>query len=297
MTESFCDCKSEKWIYSNIKPKAWRSTQEEFSLLICNKCGLIKTHPQIPKDQISDYYSSHTYDSHKKKNSKLKFFDTLYHFAQKLNFRHKYSIIKRALYSNTKGHKLLDYGCGNGNFLEFVQEKFYSVKGVEFEKLMIEYCQSKGLDVKSEEEFFLENEKYDVITLFHVLEHLYNPETYLRKFNSLMNHKGILVIALPNPNSFDSNYYKSDWAAWDVPIHVYHFTQGVIIQMAKAAGFKFLFKSPLYLDAFYVSVLSEKVKHTKLPFLRGILIGALSNVAAMISTEYSSLIYVFEKID
>lgn len=288
-------CGSNNWLLSDIKPKAWRSTNEEFNLLICSTCGLIKTEPTIPKEQIASYYASETYDSHFKNNEPKSFFVKAYFFIQKLNFRYKYSVIKKALNKEITNCRLLDYGSGNGNFLHYVKSKFLNVRGVEFESNMVQHCRSQGLNVTSEDEFDPNKECFDVITLFHVFEHLYDPDVYFQKFYDANDDEGILILALPNPESFDCTFYKSDWAAWDVPIHVHHFKQDVIIKFAKQKNYTFLFTKPLYFDAFYVSILSERIRNKNFPILRGFLIGLISNLLSIFTSQYSSLIYVFKK--
>ncbi|MFN3951629.1 MAG: class I SAM-dependent methyltransferase [Thermaurantimonas sp.] len=291
-----CDlCGGSDWLVSDITPKAWRSTNEEFNLLVCHTCGLIKTEPTIPKEQIALYYASETYDSHSKNNESKSFFGRVYFFIQKLNFRYKYSVIKKAVNKDTKNCSLLDYGSGNGNFLRYLKSKFLEVRGVEFESNMVEHCRSEGLNVTSEDEFDWKKERFDVITLFHVFEHLYDPDAYFQKFYNAAKDDGILILALPNPESYDCAFYKNDWAAWDVPIHVHHFWQDVIIKYAKKNKYKFLFKKPLYFDAFYVSILSERIRNKNFPLLRGFLVGFFSNLIALFTSQYSSLIYVFKK--
>lgn len=288
-------CNSKIWIYSDIKPKAWRTTSESFNLMICANCGLMKTYPIIPEDKIAPYYASENYDSHIQSVERKNIFDIIYAFIQKLNAKYKYSIIKKALNGDTKNLNLLDYGCGNGSFLNIVNKRFLNVKGVEFESRMVQYCRSRGLNVYLESEFFSNQEYFDVVTLFHVLEHLYDPLKYLKMFSDISKKDAILLLALPNPKSYDCAFYKNDWAAWDVPIHLHHFTPEVIIKMAEKADYDFLFKKPLFFDAFYVSILSEKIRKNSAPFLRGILRGFISNLKAMSTQEYSSLIYVFRK--
>ncbi|GCD78295.1 methyltransferase [Thermaurantimonas aggregans] len=299
MSVSCIVCNSDKWIERKEHPKAWRTTNEIFSLHQCATCGLIKTHPLVSKEQIGLYYNLAQYDSHKNSGAKS-LFDYVYKLIQKVNHRSKWNAIKSALKQSfdrsSDKVSILDYGCGNGAFLQFVSEKFQRVRGVEFAPEMIAYCNAKGIEVLSESEFYSTIDCYEVITLFHVFEHLYEPERYLKHFNKHLKKNGILLIAVPNPESYDAKYYSSDWAAWDVPIHVYHFKEQTLIRLVEKYGFKFRQKKPMLFDAFYVSILSEKNKKTKLGIIRGALFGLLSNILALFTGQYSSKMYIFEKI-
>lgn len=288
-------CNSDRWIERKEHPKAWRTTNEVFSLFECTSCGLIRTQPVVSKEQIGLYYNFAQYDSHKNSGAKS-LFDQMYKLIQKVNHRSKWNALKSALNKSSHKASILDYGCGNGAFLEFAINKFQKVRGVEFAPDMVEYCRAKGLDVLTESEFYSTSDCYEVITLFHVFEHLYDPEKYLKHFNKYLNKNGILLIAVPNPDAYDAKYYSSDWAAWDVPIHLHHFKEQTLIQLVERYGFKFKQKKPMLFDAFYVSILSEKNKKTKLGTVRGAVFGLLSNIFALFTGQYSSKMYIFEKI-
>ncbi|MFN4299036.1 MAG: class I SAM-dependent methyltransferase [Thermaurantimonas sp.] len=295
MSVSCIVCNSDQWIERKEHPKAWRTTNEVFSLFECTSCGLIRTEPVVSKEQIGLYYNFSQYDSHKNSGSKS-LFDLIYKLIQILNHRSKWNALRSVLNQYTSNLSILDYGCGNGAFLEFVIDKFQKVQGVEFAPHMIEYCKAKGLDVLSESEFYLIAHSYDVVTLFHVFEHLYEPEKYLKYFNRHLKKNGILLLAVPNPETFDAKYYNSDWVAWDVPIHLHHFKEQTIIRLVERYGFKFKKKKPMFFDAFYVSILSEKYRKTKLGTFRGAVLGLLSNVIALFTGQYSSNMYIFQKI-
>ncbi len=288
-------CENKSWIVRKEKPSAWRTTGEKFNLLECSTCKVIKTFPVIDSHNVKKYYNFKNYDSHKVTNESKGLFNIIYNQIKYFNAHQKIKLIKKHLYKKDS-FNLIDYGCGNGSFMEILKSKSIPAEGVEFDEKLIESLKYQGKKVYSVDEFHSLNKKYDVITLFHVFEHLHNPNFSIDKFKSKLNNKGLLVLALPNPESFDCTYYGSNWAAWDVPIHYHHFTKKVIVDYIESKGFVHLKTKPLYFDSFYVSYLSEKIKKSKIPFLKGFFIGLYSNILAAKSGNYSSLMYVFQKL-
>ena len=141
----------------------------------------------------------------------------------------------------------------------------------------------------------LPDESFDVITMWHVLEHVSDLQWQVNQLNRLLKKGGRLVIALPNFRSYDAQYYKDKWAAYDVPRHLNHFSQDSIAKIFNINGLIQNQTQKLVWDAFYISFLSEKYAQKSLPLLRGAFRGLISNVKAQKSGEWSSLVYVFEK--
>jgi hypothetical protein len=106
---------------------------------------------------------------------------------------------------------------------------------------------------------------------------------------------GFVLIAVPNFMSYDANHYKEMWAAYDVPRHRYHFSPAGLKSVMDNAGFDFIKKHPLLLDSYYISMLSEKYKKSKLFFLKGLVVGFVSNFTAIFTSNYSSSAFVFKK--
>jgi len=238
---------------------------------------------------LSSYYNSKSYHSHKNKNSSNK--DHIYFFIQNLMFRFKRYLIKR--YSN--GAKLLDYGSGVGNFSKFMTDNGFNVLAIEPDKRAMKISISKSVDTVSHLKMLSDKERFNTITLWHVLEHIPDPHKIITELNLHLDKKGIVFIAVPNLNSYDSFYYKSNWAALDVPRHVWHFTSSGIQTLMQKAGFELVKRYPLWFDAFYIAYLSEQHLGSRWPLLKGFFIGLTSNIKAFFSGEYSSIIYVFRK--
>jgi SAM-dependent methyltransferase len=207
-------------------------------------------------------------------------------------FCFKRNLIKR--YSN--GLKLMDYGSGVGNFSKFMTDNGFNVLAIEPNKRAMKTSISKSIDTVSHLKMLSDKERFNTITLWHVLEHIPDPHKIITELKSHLDKKGIMFVAVPNLNSHDCLYYKSNWAALDVPRHLWHFTSSGIKILMQGAGFELVKRHPLWFDAFYIAYLSEQHLGSRWPLLKGFFIGLTSNIKAFFSGEYSSIIYVFRKI-
>ncbi|GAA4802251.1 class I SAM-dependent methyltransferase [Litoribaculum gwangyangense] len=262
---------------------------EEFQLVENSEFGFLETTPQPASNKLSYYYKSDDYISHT--DSKRNFFEKGYHLIRKVSLKRKLNLINK--FSN-EGKNLLDIGCGTGDFLLTAQQNNWKVLGIEPNEQAKKIANSKtnnavyNVDQLSK----LDEFSFDVITLWHVLEHLPNLEDQLKVFKKLLKPKGTLIIAVPNYNSFDAKHYKNFWAAYDVPRHLWHFNKKSISKLVSKQYMEIHNIKPMWFDSFYVSLLSEKYKTGKMNFLKGFLIGFISNLKAYATKEYSSLIYI-----
>ncbi|UOE38201.1 class I SAM-dependent methyltransferase [Chryseobacterium oryzae] len=264
-------------------------TQEEFEIIETDTKGVFKTFP-IPSN-ISRYYESEDYISHHQDSGSLK--EKLYKFLQSFNLKYKRNILSERI---KKGSKVLDYGCGAGEFVKFIENNFETF-GFEPNDDARKSAENKISKAKILNDLdVIENNTLDAITLWHVFEHIENQEEMLDIFNKKLKEKGLLIIAVPNPTSYDAKHYKEYWAAYDVPRHIYHFSKnGMENLISKKSNWKLRKIKPLILDSFYISMLSEKYKKSPLFWLKAIVHGTISNVKALFSNEFSSLIYIIEK--
>ena len=242
-----------------------------------------------PSLDLSAYYNSPDYTSHKE--SDFSFIEKIYVFVQNRMFRYKASIVKQT----TRDKTLLDFGSGIGAFCSFMREHGYNVSGIEPMNRPRTISKEKGLNVFQSLKKIPKTVHYDIITLWHVLEHLPKPEKTINKLAKLLHTKGVIIVAVPNLSSYDSDFYGQKWAALDVPRHLWHFTSRGVLNLMHSEGFFLKETHPLWFDALYISYLSEKHRGSYFPFLRGVIIGLLSNFKALFTGEYSSLIYVFSK--
>lgn len=263
---------------------------EYFKLEQCVSCGFVLTNPQPSPDKLGDYYKSSEYISHS--GSKKGLINQLYHIVRKRAIRSKYSLIKKY----TELNSLIDYGCGQGDFLKFCVQNNVNALGYEPDESTRNYAREfNKIPVQSISEYNSAKHSVDAITMWHVLEHIPDIKEILRKHHSNLKVNGILVIAVPNRNSFDALHYKSNWAAYDVPRHLWHFTKNDISALAQQTGFQLIEDHPMIYDSFYVSMLSEKYKKGKL--IAGITIGLISNIKSNLnpSLGHSSRIYILKK--
>jgi len=173
-----------------------------------------------------------------------------------------------------------------------LQRKGWYATGVEPEAKARDRAGEKGVFLYESQEQL--TEKYDVITLWHVLEHIPQLKEQILFLKNHLEKEGLLVIAVPNYLSRDAQHYGPYWAAYDVPRHLWHFSQESIRLLFEEKGFELIGVKPMPFDAFYVSLLSEKYKSGKMNFTKGFYHGLLSNLSALRTGEYSSLIYLLK---
>jgi len=267
-----------------LEVKDYLVSSEIFGLYHDPEWDMLITQPQ-PKN-IAKYYESENYQPHK--NSQESRFDRLYDYIRHHLYRYKYRLIQKF---HPQAHSVLDYGTATGEFLRFMQEKTFSVSGVEPNKDAREIANDKlenSVRVSIDEL----NDNYDVITLWHVLEHIAEPEELIQKLKEKLNPGGIMLIAVPNFKSYDAAYYAQYWASYDVPRHLWHFSTLSIKKLFEKHQLQVVAQKPLYFDSFYISLLSEQYKNGKKRWIPAIYRGLLSNLQAWKTGEYSSLIYV-----
>ncbi len=264
---------------------------EEFKLVWNEENDILITQPQPSAEDLPKYYQSEDYISHTDSTKKLS--DKLYQGVKNLMLQKKVKLIESLVNSSNKS--LLDVGAGTGDFLKTAKQKNWKVRGVEPNAQARNLAQQKEINLVEEISLVDSSEKFEVITLWHVLEHIPDLEIQIEKFYSLLNENGYLIIAVPNFKSYDANYYKEFWAAYDVPRHLWHFSKEGIERLMKNHHFQLQKTLPLIFDSYYVSLLSEKYKTGKSNFIKAFQVGLKSNLQAKSTNEYSSHIYVFKK--
>tara|TARA_R110002110_G_scaffold64093_4_gene177357 strand:+ start:964 stop:1809 length:846 start_codon:yes stop_codon:yes gene_type:complete len=275
----------------NIKVKDHSVSGEEFELIQNLEYDFLETTPQPSSDKLHEYYKSEDYISHT--DSKRNLFEKAYHLVRTISLKKKLRLINSLV---SKSKNLLDVGCGTGDFLQTAQQNNWQVSGIEPNEQARHIANKKTNNSVFEIEALLkfESNSFDVITLWHVLEHLPNLEDHIRVFKKLLKPKGTLIIAIPNYKSYDAKHYKQFWAAYDVPRHLWHFNQASISKLVSKQSLKVKKVKPMWFDSFYVSMLSEKHKTGKMNPIKGFCIGLLSNIKALSTKEASSLIYIIK---
>lgn len=257
-------------------------SKEMYEIMLNQKNEMLVTSP-VPLD-LEKYYESENYQSHH--NQKKTLLNMVYNSVKKRSFKKKESLFA----DGNRKKSILDIGAGTGDFLLYCKSRNHRVMGVEPNKTARKIAKSKGLDLHQSTDKLI-GQQFDVITMWHVLEHVPNLFEFVDRLKSLLKPEGRLLIAVPNFKSYDAKYYKEFWAAYDVPRHIWHFSQKSIHNLFDSVQMKVLNIHPLKYDSFYVSLLSEKYKTGKSNYLKAFWVGFCSNRSASKTSEYSSLIY------
>lgn len=264
----------------------------QFQIRSCKSCNFWFTSPRPTKEEIGDFYLSPDYTSHVKEAKGLN--DHIYHFIRKLAIRNKFKLI-RPYHS---GGNVLDLGCGTGDFLAFLMTKGYSCLGIEPNPQAQAIAKSKNLNVISHLSDIATSHLFDVITLWHVLEHVHNPKETLETLHKITAKDGTIIIAVPDRESWDAMHYGANWAALDVPRHLSHFRQQDVQRLLNETGFENIASRKMWFDAPYVSMLSEAHlgDGPLLALVKGAVVGELSNLTSIINSRpTSSTLYIAKK--
>lgn len=268
-------------------------SQESFGIVACCACGAWFTSPRPGPDNIGAYYQSNKYISHT--NASTSFVDRIYQLVRKRTLASKHRIITSYC---SKG-RLLDIGCGTGQFALYMKRKGYDVSGVEPDAgARVQSTSILEHVVHESIEELPSGSSYDLITMWHVLEHVPDLQPTFTSLNHLLAPGGHLFLAIPDRESWDARHYRETWAAYDVPRHLSHLRRQDFRQLLNQHGFELLRIRPMYFDAYYIALLSEQYKGRNglNRFLRAGLIGAYSNwVSWTSSAPTSSTMYIARK--
>jgi 2-polyprenyl-3-methyl-5-hydroxy-6-metoxy-1,4-benzoquinol methylase len=265
----------------------YRVSTEQFSINECKNCSLRITSPMPNETKILKYYDSDSYISHSDEPRTL--IDKTYKLVQTLTLRSKKRFVNK--WSSVKLGSILDIGCGTGDFLNKMKLSGWKVDGVELESSAREKAQSRiNKNIMTPKDFLNSKNQFDVITMWHSLEHLHNLSDYIEKIRGSFNNNGILIIAVPNYNSFDAEYYKSNWAAYDAPRHLYHFSFKAMQTLVEKSNLSIIHYKQLPFDPFYIAFLSEMLVKNSKNLLPAIWIGFRSYLTAIFNAKKSSSI-------
>lgn len=271
--------------------KDFTTSGELFHVKRCEVCAMVVTSPRPTSSEAVRYYESNEYISHTARSKGL--IDSIYLIIRYFTLNWKYSLVKPFL----KGQPLLDFGCGTGSFLGVCERRGTKVYGIEPSSEARK--QIGGTVSVSDSLESLPAIKFDVITLWHVLEHIYPLLDTLEDLKTRLTQNGTIFIAVPNCESDDALQYGEYWAAYDVPRHIWHFSKQTMSALIQKSGLRIKAILPMKLDAYYISLLSEKNKSGgKLGLFRAVRAigkGFRSNLRAKEKLNYSSLIYIVEK--
>lgn len=270
-----------------LKAKDFSVSGETFELHKDAERDMLVTQP-VPEN-LARYYESEDYISHT--DAKKSFTDKIYQKVKRVNLKNKTQLIDN---QSNKNIKLLDIGAGTGDFLVMAKSQGFVVDGVEPSEIARINADKKGIQLHEDLDA-LGGQRFNVITLWHVLEHLPSLEKQIAQMVSLLEENGTLIVAVPNYKSFDAKHYKSFWAGFDVPRHLWHFSRKSINTLFQKHDMEVVKTKPMWFDAFYVSMLSEKYKGNPLYLISAFFIGLWSNLRACFNKEYSSIIYILKR--
>lgn len=274
-----------------MKAPYFRGDNELFAIQQCEACDLWFTNPRPNDEDLGEYYNTENYISHS--NKKEGMMDKVYQVVRSYSLKKKVSLINRV--NGAKG-KLLDFGSGTGHFANEAKNNGWDVTGVEpSEDARKVAKETFKLELNEPDSFKWKEGSYDIISLWHVLEHVTDLSGHLSNFSNSLKPEGALIIAVPNHESYDSKKYGHRWAALDVPLHLYHFKKKNIEHLAELNGLVLEEVQNMPFDSYYVSLLSEKILSNNSNPLRAIWRGFLSNMKGKGSKNQSSLIYILRK--
>jgi len=294
ITYSSCPVCGSAALHKSLSALDYLVSGKEFAIWQCEQCALRFTQNVPDVFSIGPYYQSDNYISHSETSKGI--VNRLYHFVRTLTLSDKRRLILSA--TQLENGKMLDIGAGTGAFVHHMKSKGWQATGLEPD----EAARRNALNVHnvnllySEAFFQFPADSFDVITMWHVLEHVHDLHGYMEQLKKILKPEGRIFIAVPNYESYDASFYKSFWAAYDVPRHLYHFSPETIFQLLEKHNLRLHATRPMWYDSFYISLLSEKYKKEKKNSIRAFFVGLISNMKAFIDKEHcSSLIYIIGK--
>jgi len=275
-----------------MRCKDHTASKEIFNIVSCETCSFTMTNPRPNTEKIGKYYDSEMYISHT--NNSKGIFNWTYQKIRRYAIKQKIALLKK---ESAKGSHL-DIGCGTGEFLNACKEAGFKAEGVEpSEKARIKAVKNYNLPISNDASLLqYKDAEFDSISMWHSLEHIPELNDTILQIKRILKPNGKLIIAVPNHKSWDAKYYKENWAAWDVPIHFWHFSQETITLLLKKSSLQLKRKQPMIFDSYYVSLLSEEFSSGKKKLINAIIIGLISNIFGILTKRgHSSMIYIFEK--
>jgi SAM-dependent methyltransferase len=273
----------------------YKPRERDYQIVACSSCGFLYLNPRPEPETLPSFYRSDTYDPHRIAGGS--FWGRLFRGIRHFTVRWKAAKVS----GNFSGNNLLDVGCGTGEFMACLKGRGWNCWGIETDPGATEVARSYGCEVFMGDplDAKLPDDHFDLITLWHSLEHLPRLKPAAEKIVSYLKGDGRLTIAVPNPDSFDAEVYKSRWVAWDAPRHLYHFREKDLVTLFEPLGVKLVRRHAMPLDPFYHALLSElawsKGISTYFKAMRGLLIGTIGFISGLQPRRASSTLYVFER--
>ena len=230
-------------------------SKENFDIAACKGCGLRFTQNRPAPEEIGRYYDSENYASHDS-GKKASVFLKVYQMARDYMLGLKFNLVRQF---KPEWKQVLDYGTGEGFFTEYLLKKGKDASGIEPSAVARENFKSRtGKTLFEDIDALPADKTFQVITLWHVLEHIHTLRETMEKLTERLEQKGIIVIAIPNQKAKDLEAFGPHWAAWDVPRHLYHWDTDSLSAFMKSLGLVRIHTGQLPLDPFYIGMISAR---------------------------------------
>lgn len=226
--------KPSRCILCNSSERDELLTKDTWQIHRCTSCGLGVLDPRPTKEEIVKLYGQEYFTEPGQGEIE----------PDSQEFLHRLSLESsriRFVRSQKKKGELLDIGCGSANFLFACQKKGFSVQGMDISDYAVEYAKRKlnlRISVGEVADVQLPHNHFDVITMWHFLEHTENPREVILQAKKWLKKDGIMIIDVPNYESTDAKAEWQNWVGWQLPYHLFHFTPSSLRQLLKETGFK-----------------------------------------------------------
>ena len=268
------------------------SRQKLFTIVKCQNCNFVFVNPRPNSQNLGKFYEVKGYDPFLSTEQKFSIRDKFYMFLRNFNLSQKYSKISKL---KPEPGKILDIGCATGEFLQKFREPNWQCTGVEVVEDARNKAKSKNIAVYPSVDTLPQDSKFDIITMWHVLEHVHNLQDSVKKIESLLKKDGFLIIAVPNIDSFDAGKYGKNWIALDTPRHLYHFSTTTISKLMEHHNLQLIKKHSIILDILYNNLMSKNLSQTGFLKFSIILLKSLIRSYLGSKNNSSTLVYYFQK--
>ena len=248
--------------YIKVKDR-FNISNDNFIIVKCG-CGFVFLNPRPGKSEIGKFYNSKDYQPHSSTS-------IFYKIAQNYSFKWKFSLIKNLV---TNKSKILDYGSGDGTFSKYLKSKNFTVDT--YEPILNDMVSTVG------------TQKYDLITLWHSLEHIHDLNDDIQIIKKHLKENGKILIAVPNINSIDAKIFKHKWVAYDAPRHLYHFNSKTIKALLFNHNISIKSKIPVIQDTFFNILLSLNTSNFFVKMFKFLFLSFYSFITIKFNNKYSS---------
>lgn len=289
----YCPLCGSSRLLRHAECKDCAGSGERYLVARCEKCGMIFTLGAPEESDTSNDRIDRDISPLVKPDG---FLDWLYTMTRRVSMKRKARFVEKE--SRLSMGRLLNYGAKSGIFSSLMERRGWKVTSLEgnYERrrFSLEMFHHRMMDISEIDR--LQPASFDVITMWHTFEHQAHPGPLMDRLFKLLKPSGILIIAAPNCDSADARFYRSDWAAWDVPRHLWHFNPVTMKATLQQKNFILMDHCRMPFDAFYISILSEKNRGSRCAVLKGFLRGIGFWIRGKRDRrKSSSIVYVFRK--